>query len=229
MKKLALVTILTGSALLSSTLVSGQAFAVEGLSANIGATSNYIWRGVSQTNGSAAVSGSIDYVSDAGFYAGTWTSNVDFGDDTAYELDFYLGKSGDIGKGFSYDLGYIYYAYPDAGTNGRNGDYDFGEAYASVGYGAFSLTINKAVNNGDDAELFSGAMYISGDAAFEVFNEILLSLHIGSSSFDEASNDYLDYGVSLSKSNFTFGLTVSDVIGDDAMKAYVSYSVDIVL
>jgi uncharacterized protein (TIGR02001 family) len=47
-------------------------------SANIGAVSNYMWRGVTQTGDQAAVQGGIDVAHESGFYAGTWLSNVDF-------------------------------------------------------------------------------------------------------------------------------------------------------
>ena len=57
--------------------------------ANVAASSNYFWRGITQTQDGAAVSGGIDYSNDSGFYAGTWVSNVDFGSKTSYELDLY--------------------------------------------------------------------------------------------------------------------------------------------
>ena len=78
-------------ALSTGLLLSGSALAE--VTGNIGATSNYLWRGTTQTNDAAAVQGGIDYAHDSGFYAGTWVSNVDFGDETSYELDLY-GVSG---------------------------------------------------------------------------------------------------------------------------------------
>ena len=92
----------------------GTTFA-DSLEWNIGATSQYLWRGMSQGSG-AAVQGGLDYSADNGFSIGTWVSNVDFGDDTTYELDGYFGYS--IGP---VSLGYIYYAYPDGD------DLDFSE------------------------------------------------------------------------------------------------------
>ncbi len=47
-------------------------------SANIGAVSNYIWRGASQTSDGPAVQGGIDVEHESGFYAGTWASNIDW-------------------------------------------------------------------------------------------------------------------------------------------------------
>ncbi len=81
------------------------------VSMNIGATSNYIWRGVSQTDDAAAISGGLDWSGATGLYAGTWVSNVDFGPDTSpYELDLYGGYAGEVGD-FGYDVGLIYYTY----------------------------------------------------------------------------------------------------------------------
>jgi uncharacterized protein (TIGR02001 family) len=52
-------------------------------SANIGAVSNYIWRGVTQTQDGAAVQGGLDVAHESGFYAGTWASNIDWNDEGA--------------------------------------------------------------------------------------------------------------------------------------------------
>lgn len=51
------------------------------ISANIGAVSNYLWRGVTQTQDGAAVQGGLDLTHSSGFYIGTWASNVDFDDE----------------------------------------------------------------------------------------------------------------------------------------------------
>lgn len=53
------------------------------ISANIGAVSNYMWRGVTQTQDGAAIQGGLDFSHSSGFYAGTWASNVDFNDEGA--------------------------------------------------------------------------------------------------------------------------------------------------
>ena len=61
----------------SLTLISFSASAE--VSMNLGVTSNYMWRGVTQSDDGVAISGGIDYANDNGFYAGVWTGNVDFG------------------------------------------------------------------------------------------------------------------------------------------------------
>lgn len=228
MKK-ALLNIALASAFFSSTFATTQALAVEGLSANVAASSNYIWRGVSQTDDAAAISGGIDYAAQSGFYVGTWASNVDYGDDASYELDFYFGFGGDLGdSGFGYDVGYIYYGYPDSAESDSSNEYDFGEIYGSLSYANFSLAANYGIHNDDGAEWADKALYLSADAAFEVAEGLELGLHIGNYSFDDDydDGDYTDYGVSLSKNGFTFLVTDTDLDNDD-VKFVISYSIDI--
>jgi len=119
-------------------------------SANIGATSNYVWRGVTQTNNGAAVSGGVDYEHESGIYAGTWVSNVDFGgSEPSSETDFYAGWSTDLGdSGLGLDVGYIYYAYLDSGDD----EIDFGEIYVNLSFNVLSAGIAYTSNTGDDNE-----------------------------------------------------------------------------
>ena len=49
------------------------------VSSNFTFSSNYFWRGMTQTMDSPAYSGGFDYSHESGFYAGTWGSNVSFG------------------------------------------------------------------------------------------------------------------------------------------------------
>ena len=214
-----LINIALASALLTSSIYSVNAVA-DSLSANVGATSNYLWRGLEQTNGKSAVSGGIDYSADSGFYAGTWASNADWAEGMTYELDFYAGFGGAISDSVSYDVGFIYYAYPDEAT----GDADFSEAYLNISFSA--LTVGAAVlTSGEDADA-GDTLYLSADYAFALANEAELAFHVGSYSGDWLAEDSIDYGVSVSKSGFTLGASKTDLEGDD-MKVYVAYSVDI--
>lgn len=214
-------------ALMASAL-SFQSAAVEGLSANVGLTSNYLWRGVTQTDDAAAISGGIDYSHSSGFYAGTWVSNVDFGDDASYELDGYFGFSGELTKELSYDVGYIYYAYPDSDKTDSNNQYDFGEIYGSLSYAGFSFAANYGIHNDKGAEWADKALYLAAGYEVEVAQDLTLAVHLGRYDFKDAfnSDDYTDYSISLAKNGFTFA--VSDTNRDqDDVKFVVSYSIDI--
>jgi uncharacterized protein (TIGR02001 family) len=112
--------------------------------ANISVTSNYIWRGVTQSNDSASVSGGIDFSDESGFYAGTWVGSLGEGDEegtTGAETDFYLGFAGEVSD-FGYDVGYIYYSYTDLV------DVDFGELYFNGSYGAFGIGLAYTLTSG---------------------------------------------------------------------------------
>ena len=134
---------------------------------NVGATSQYMWRGMSQGSG-AAVSGGLDYSADNGFSIGTWVSNVDFGDDTTYELDGYFGYSfGPV------SLGYIYYAYPDGD------DLDFSEVSISAELGAVTLGVAVLADADWEGTSFGDDPYFFLDTGFTLVEGLDLGLHIG--------------------------------------------------
>lgn len=196
------------------------------VSANVAASSNYFWRGITQTQDGAAVSGGIDYSNDSGFYAGTWVSNVDFGSKTSYELDLYAGFSGSQGD-LGYDVGYIHYAYPDA-----EGSADFGELYGSLSWQWLSFKASYLTHAEQDQSTEEEMLYLEVGASFTVLNGTELAFHIGQSSGDTVmewtseDDSYMDYGVSIGKDGFTLGFVKTDLDADDDIKAYVSYSVD---
>jgi uncharacterized protein (TIGR02001 family) len=133
-------TLLVAAVAISALFAGGAASAQEAgtLSYNIAVTSNYVWRGVTQTDDNAALQGGVDYKKGI-FYVGAWGSNVDFdyGDDKAStEVDLYMGLTPSVGD-FNFDFGVIAYTYPGSG-----GD-TIGELKAAVshsmGKGAIGL------------------------------------------------------------------------------------------
>lgn len=102
------------------------------LSGNVALVSEYRFRGVDLSGGNIAVQGGVDLAHTSGFYLGTWGSSLDE-DTVGYghtELDVYAGFGGDLAEGVSFDVGGIFYLYPDAGA----GDFDYFELYGSVGF-----------------------------------------------------------------------------------------------
>jgi len=192
------------------------------ITANIGVVSNYVWRGVTQTDDKPAVQGGLDYAHESGFSAGTWLSNIDFGEDEfgdsgdeSVEIDFYAGYDFSLGEDISLGLSTIYYAFPN-----DNLDADFWEIGISGGYKWFTLGIQYTVWNGDDNDDFAfeqGDLYYYGSAEFELPYEIGLGLRVGYYDFDTAE-DYTNWGVSISKAagDFgTFSLNYDQIDGDD--------------
>ena len=127
--------------LLLLTIVSLPSFA--SVSANVSFTSDYIWRGMTQSDG-PAIQGGFDYASDGGFYAGIWGSNVNFNDGAGSELDYYFGYGFDMG-GFGVDIGYLAYDYPD-----NNSDLDFEEIYVGLSMGDLGLLYASGVDGAPD-------------------------------------------------------------------------------
>lgn len=212
-----LKTNLFRSLVIGSSLLSAGVLADE-FSANVGLSSDYLWRGVTQTDGASAISGGLDYGASNGLYAGTWVSNVDFGDDTTYEWDFYAGYAGEM-EGVGYDIGYIYYAYP----NGE--DIDFSEIYAALSYRILSVGAAVLVDSDGDAD-FADNNYYNADLAYEVAEGLELGFHIGYYDIDDGES-YTDYNLSLSKGGFTFMISDTDL--DDDVTALISYAIDISL
>ncbi|MFO1129236.1 MAG: TorF family putative porin [Rhodospirillales bacterium] len=108
-------------------------------SGSVALTSNYIYRGISQTDNEPAIQGGLNYSLDTGLlgtsvYAGVWGSNVNFndGDEAQVELDWSFGLSGEIGDtGVGWSLGGLYYNYPGANSSLN---YDFWEITPSLTY-----------------------------------------------------------------------------------------------
>lgn len=208
------IGLLAGSCLMVMTSASFSA-EIEG---NAAVSSNYIWRGMTQTDDAAAVSGGFDLSTESGFYAGTWASNIDFDDAASYELDLYAGFAGEMESGFSYDVGYIAYLYPDAGTS----DYDFGEVYASLGYGPLSVTYSFQVDESADSYA-NDSNYLSVDYEFSITEEFTASLHYGYYDI-EASPEQTDYSLTLAKGDFSLSfIGTEDVTADDDTKVVLAY------
>lgn len=120
----------------TSIVVSADEFDAEGIfntenfSANVGFTTNYIFRGETQTNDNPAIQGSFDW-SYGSVYLGVWGSNVDFQSGDSVEIDYYGGFAGEIDS-FAYDLGVFYYTYPGADDDGF--EFDYIEFIPSINY-----------------------------------------------------------------------------------------------
>jgi uncharacterized protein (TIGR02001 family) len=204
------------AAVVAGVLASGQSMAT--MEANIGVANNYIWRGVTQTQDQASISGGLDYSGESGFYLGTWTSNVDFGEDatsTGYELDFYGGIANE-GDGFGYDLGYIYVAYPSIE------DSDFSEVYLNGTFGGLSLGVAMQVDT--DADVADkDYTYVSAGYDFDINEEWGMGFYGGKYDMKN-EGDVTHYGISASKGEFGFAVDKNDKDDDDDPRVTVSWS-----
>jgi uncharacterized protein (TIGR02001 family) len=101
--------------------------------ASIGATTDYVFRGISQTYDSAALQLGGNYQSSLGWFVGAWGSNVDPYPHAggSAELDLYAGVTRPIGSDFSARLAYTHYSYLD---DPRPAHYDYDEISVSAAY-----------------------------------------------------------------------------------------------
>ncbi len=181
-------------------------------SGNVAISSDYVWRGISQSNGDLAISGGFDLAAGS-FYAGTWASNVDFEDDTDtnIEVDLYAGFASEFANGISWDIGAIYYAYPDSSDS----DLDFFELYGGLGYEfAGGLAIGGQVSwDPDNQNIYSEAT--AGFALSEAFG---VDVSVGNYNFD-GGGDYTGWSLGGTYSLAGFGLDLrywdTDIDGSD--------------
>jgi|TARA_R110001606_G_scaffold86594_1_gene195936 uncharacterized protein (TIGR02001 family) len=160
--------------LLASTAVPAFAQEAESssgisVSGNAAVTSDYRFRGVSFSDGDIAIQGGIDVAHESGFYIGTWGSSIE--DSATFghtELDVYGGWSGEVASGITFDVGLLYYIYPN-GEGGIAGPSDYFEPYASISgtLGPVEATLGAAyafdqAAIGDDDNLYIYTDFSSG-------------------------------------------------------------------
>jgi len=214
----------------SFTLFSSQVHA--DLSLTVTAASDYLFNGVSQTDESPAIQGSIDWSHDSGWYAGSWASNVDFGDDTDAEVDYYAGFTREINDSVFYDVGLAHYSYV-GGTNCS--DINYTEIYLALGYQSTQI---KAWYTNDYAGTDAGHYILALSHSVEMNERISLTFQIDRSAsldddkfvWDINDSSYIhvkvEAGYSWNDFAFTLSVEKTDLDYDDDVKLLgtVSYT-----
>jgi uncharacterized protein (TIGR02001 family) len=116
---------------------------------NLALTSEYRYRGLSQTRFDPALQGGVDYThGPSGLYVGTWLSTIkwtkDLGGDGDVEVDLYAGKRGELSGAITYDVGALYYWYP---SNDLHPNANTFELYGQIGVGPAYLKYSHATTN----------------------------------------------------------------------------------
>jgi uncharacterized protein (TIGR02001 family) len=170
---------------------------------NLGAATEYVFRGFSQTDEDPQVFGGIDATYGIA-YAGVWVSNVDFLDSTDAEFDLYAGIKPTAGP-ITFDLGVIYYGYVDKGLS----SYDYWEFKAAASTAVGPATVGAAV-------YYSPNFFGAADDA--VYYEANVALPIPDSKFTvSAALGYQqqDGGVDYTTWNAGVGFALTDHISLD--------------
>lgn len=197
-------------------------------SSNVSLVSDYLYRGISQTNGKAAIQGGFDYSHASGFYAGVWGSSISWLTDAGagsqvatssqVELDTYLGFKNSFSGDFSYDVGYLRYNYPATYPSPMNnatgttpwakGDTD--EIYGALGYKWFTFKYSHSLGSTFALPNARGSNYADLSASYPIPDTgITLGAHYGKQTYKGSTADalraagsdptYSDYKLSVSK------------------------------
>jgi uncharacterized protein (TIGR02001 family) len=167
--------------------LSATAHAESTVSGNVALTSDYVFRGVSQTADEIAIQGGFDYTNDSSlpFYAGVWGSSLDFGGplDSGIEVDVYGGVRPQLGP-VALDIGVIGYLYP--GSDIEDLDYVELKVAGSV-TPAESLTLGAAAYWSPEFTLNGGdALYVEANAAYAFNDTFSVSGAVGNQAVDAA-------------------------------------------
>lgn len=196
--------------LIAATLLAMSAVAQAQLTTNVGATSDYRFRGVSQTQNSVALQGGVDYAHRSGFYVGNWNSTVSnqvYTDSTGLEMDVYGGVRMEVMKGVKLDVGSYNYFYSQAG-NQFNSSSNTHELYVGVEYGPAVIKYSRAMNDYFGLANSSGTQYVQADLNLPVTKTVTANAHIGRTLVaNYTDRDYTDIkvGGTVNVSGFLVG------------------------
>jgi len=190
--------------LLALFVLAGITSAHAQVSGNLGLTSDYRFRGISQSQNAPAVQGGIDYNHKSGFYIGNWNSSVSssvYTNGSGVESDVYAGYKKEIYKGLTLDVGSYNYFYPRATTTAATGsNFDTQEGFAGLGFGPVSVKYSRTLGNGYFGTANAkGTQYYEANVAYPIpGSKISLLAHAGKTNVANSSSlDYNDYNVGV--------------------------------
>ena len=189
---------------------------------NVGAVSDYRYRGISQTRVKPALQGGVDF-SAGGLYLGLWASNIkwieDFGGDAGTEIDLYGGYKGELSPGLNYDVGVLSYRYP---SNKLNPSANTTEVYGALTFGPATLKYSHALTDTFGNPDSKNSYYLDLSAGFEVWDGWTLAPHIGHQKIKgptSSFSSYTDYSLTASKDYSGFVVSAG-IVGTDADKTF---------
>lgn len=202
-------------------------------SGTVALTSDYLFRGISQSAENMAVQGSFTVSHDSGLYFTAWGSSISteatgVSSSSGLELDTLVGYAGETADGVGYDVGVMRYNYPGADDAGTTISYN--EVYGSVSYSGAKLGVAYS----DDYFGETGKyLYVYTGYSTELMENLSGSVSVGWNKFDnDATNTFLggnsdayfDYKVGLSTELKGIGLEAayigSDSIASDEVTGY---------
>ncbi len=187
---------------------------------NVGLYSQYIFRGLSQTNEKPAVQGGFDLAHKSGLYVGTWASNISWLSDlppptpsSSVEWDFYGGYKLALPADFTADFGVLYYWYPGSYPEGFVKP-NTTELYVGLSWKWLTAKYSYAVSDTFGFYDSKGSDYWELNASYDIVDKVNDAIgkvtifgHLGKQKFK--NNGFYDYGDwKVGVSTEVYGLTV---------------------
>jgi len=192
-----------------------QAESPHSFTGNVAVTTDYYFRGISQTHGKPALQGGFDYEHSSGFYVGNWNSNVssvDYFPGGSLEMDLYGGYKFNVTPDFGMDVGVLRYYYPGVTASPSP---NTTELYVAGSYKWFSAKYSHTVTNLFGVDDTKGSGYLDLGATFEIAEGTNLNLHVGHQKVkNNSDSDYTDYSVGVER-DFGFATLGLAVVGND--------------
>ncbi|MFZ2736931.1 MAG: TorF family putative porin [Burkholderiaceae bacterium] len=220
-------SVLVLSTLMAATAAMAQAKAPEPdytLAYNVGAVSEYRYRGIAQSKLQPALQGGVDFAHKNGFYLGAWGSSIKWikeagASDGTVELDIYAGYKGELVKDVAYDVGYLRYEYVGNKLGNVSGfaNPNTDELYGALTFGPVTAKYSHSVSNLFGTPDSKGSGYLDVTATFDLGDGWSVAPHVGRQSVKNLSSaSYTDYSLTLGK-DLGNGLSVSAaLLGTDA-------------
>lgn len=187
---------------LAGAMLAAPAFA-DDLSFNAALTSDYRFRGISQSRLQPAVQGGADFASTAtGLYVGAWASTINWTRDAGgagrVELDVYGGKRGQLTADISYDAGVLTYVYKGRIPGLDNPDTT--EIYGQLGYGPLTLKYSHSVTSLFGFVDSKNSGYLDLGASIDAGAGYTVNMHAGRQRVkNNGSADYSDWKLGVTK------------------------------
>lgn len=182
-------------------------------------TTNYVFRGISNSNNNPAVQGGLTYTFESGVYANLWGSSLDFfapdGARATVEFDEIIGIANSIGNDFEYNINFDYYTYP------RASDANYYEFIGAFTYKIFTLTLGYSPDvygSHENGTYVNGALNLDIDPKY-VFNftDVIVTGSVGHYFLPtKAGLSYTDYLIGIQKTfhAYNFSLQWTDTNGE---------------
>ncbi len=184
--------------LAAGTMTGGAALAMDGeLSANVGAVTNYVDRGLTMSDDKFAVQGGVDFNMDTGVHLNAWGSTYDTGATDGLQIDLVAGFANEVGD-IAYDAGVKHTLYTDSNDDSAN------EVFLTGSMDIYSAGLYLGEN---DAKYIEFGV----EMADMLPEDIVLNVHLGR----ELEAEVTDFGVGISKDFEGFNVS-ANVTNSDA-------------